>query len=83
MSVLRERRLFLVGLGMCFLSACMKRNPEPAIDPDREFNDWLKKKKRYRQFSTLDEARKAYDAELTQKDKEAEWKAYRKKHNLR
>lgn len=81
MSTLLSRRCFLVG--MLALCACAKKPETPPVDPDREFNDWLRKKKRYRQFSTLDQARKAYEEELTQKDKEAEWKAYRKKHKLR
>lgn len=82
MSTPLDRRGFLLGLSCCILCACAKKPEEPSVDPEKAFNDWLRKKRRYRQFSTLDEAKKAYNSEISQKDKEAEWKAYRKKHNI-
>lgn len=78
-----NRRQFLGALAALLVSGCAAKVEKDEPDPDRDFHAWLKKKKRYRQFNTLDEAREAYESEIEKANKEAEWKAYRKKHNLR
>lgn len=66
-------------LCLFLFSGCALIEHTETEKPDLEagFHEWLKHKRNYRKYSTLEDAREAYREESERKRKEQEWKDYK------
>lgn len=72
------RRIFLFSF-LPFLAACAAAQPEPKLPPEEaEFRAWLRKKHRWKEYESKDDALKAFNEYKKQEQIKREWKTWKK-----
>lgn len=74
------RRAFMLGLFACICGCA--RNVPPPPDPDRDFREWLKKRKRWKLYRNREDAEKAWREDVERERKERDWKEWKRKNGL-